>query len=131
MSKGAEAAFGAKRTAEALNAEKEFKTVRTEEARKVKEQAQKDENAAKAEKSTKRIENSVTNMMSVFAPKPKPIQALVEKHYKVASFTKLKPIDLPEGMKIGDAPVTDRLFAYLALHAQLRDPFSPDFQKII
>ena len=119
VSKGAEAAFGAKRTAEALNAEKEFKTVRTEEARKVKEQAQKDENAAKAEKSTKRIENSVTNMMSVFAPKPKPIQALVGKHYKVASFTKLKPIDLPEGMKIGDAPVTDRLFANLALHAQL------------
>ena len=47
------------------------------------------------------------------------IQALVGKHYKVASFTKLKPIDLPEGMKIGDAPVTDRLFANLALHAQL------------
>lgn len=132
VSKGAEAAFGAKRTEEILAAERDVFQNRQMEREKAETQDRLDKSRRDAEEAAIRTEDRIGNMISIYGPNPKPLQKLhrlgmynkgkkqadLEKNPESDSFRFLKPIVLPQ-MKIGDKTVDDRLFANLALHAQL------------
>ena len=138
VSAGLERAFGASRTEKALAAEREAQRVLREKRAAEKAQAVLNEAALEAENAANRTEDCITNMMSIFSTKPAPLPHLEkDRVYTKDNFAVFKPVTLPEGLKIGDTPVDDRLFANLAFHAQL-DParamawfYPPEGQKAL
>ncbi len=128
VSKGLETAFGAKRTRETLDAERETQRAFREARDKAEAQAKLDDDARTAEEAANRSEDRIGNMISIYGTKPAPLKKLEDmgvynggkkKDPTFDAFAVLKPVNLPEGLMIGDKAVDDRTFANLALHAQL------------
>ena len=138
VSAGLERAFGPSRTEKALAAEREAQRLLREKRAAEKAQEALDKSALEAKNAANRIEDCITNMMSIFSTKPAPLPHMEKLDaYRKEHFTVLKPVTLPEGLKIGNTPVDDRLFANLAFHAQL-DParamawfYPPEDQKTL
>ena len=121
----AKEAFGQKRTAEALKMEP-LEQEQLTEAYEVREKQRKLEAEAKdAEERENCTEDAVENMISMYGPRPEALPRLLKgKQYKAEHIQSLTPIELPEGMTVGKTPVDDRLFANLALHAQMAPEIS-------
>ena len=138
VSAGLQRVFGASRTDKALAEEREAQRVLREKRAAEEAQAALNEAALKAKNAADRTEDCITNMMSIFSTKPAPLPHLEKiRAYNKDNFAVLKPVTLPEGLKIGNTPVDDRLFANLAFHAQL-DPeramawfYPPEAQKTL
>ena len=120
VSGGIAAAFGNTRTPQVFQAEQAQKQAAREARQRQVDQKARQSDLAYAEKMAQKTENSVRNMMSMYSPKPQALPELVKARcYTEESFQKLKPIELPKGLTVGSRPVDDRLFANVALHAQL------------
>ena len=136
VSAGLQQACGASRTEKTLAAEREAQRALREKRAAEKAQAALDQAALQAKNAANRTKDCITNMMSIFSPKPAPLPHLVkDRAYTKESYAALKPVTLPQDFKIGATPVDDRLFANLAFHAQL-DPeramawhYPPEAQK--
>ena len=131
VSSGAAKAFAAKRTEAVLEEEVKAKTSTLKRKKAQEAQAEREKAAADAEIEKDRIENSRKNMMSVYGSKPHPLPHLEGKHYKKTSFSQLSPIELPDGLMIGNTKVDDKLFANLALHAQLNPETAKQWDMIV
>ncbi len=120
VSKGAEQAFGALRTKEILAAELEQQKNRQAQLAAEEKQASLNEAAETAKENAEKREDRINNMVHIYGPKPTVLPKLENKHvYNAKDLTILKPIELPKDLRIGKKQVDDRLFAELALFAQL------------
>ena len=117
MNEAANKAYGPKRTEAALKQEKEaFWTVRQQKDHEW-EETQLANSAASAKSRAEYLDGGIKTIQSFFGTHPRPLEEYAGKQYKVESFSRLKPVELPKEMKIGDTPVDERLFSNLSLHA--------------
>ena len=125
----AKKAFGASR-ASARDLEIELVDAEryTEDYKEAVEQDRREHDAEVAKKAEDRTLDSIENMISMYGPKPYALPRLTEaKCYDQDAIKSLTPLEIPNGMKIGETLVDDRLFANLALHAQMDPSISRPF----
>ena len=120
VSAGLSKAFAAKRTEQQFSAEIADKEAGVKRKKMKAAQASLDSNAATAAQAASAYDRSISMMKSIYGPKPSPLQDMVVgNHYQVDDFKKFTDIDLPEKLSIGEKKVDEKLFANIALHAQL------------
>ena len=119
MNEAANKAYGPKRTEADLKQEKEaFWTVRQQKD-KAYEEKQLADNATSAKFRADYLDEGIKTVQSFFGKQPRPLDQYAGKQYKVESFSQLKPVELPQDLKIGNSPVDEGLFTNLALHATM------------
>ena len=117
MNEAANKAYGPNRTEAALGREKEAFWAVKPEKNKAAEDAHLVDQAATAKSRAEYLDGGIKTIQHIYGTRPRPLAQYAGNQYKVESFSRLKPVELPVGLKVGDTVVGNRLFTNLALHA--------------